>query len=832
MKNKRHKKYSKFIYFDTETVYQYSTPIEDTVISSEINGKEIKKIYKRLNVIAYAVGWCYADFFWRLDLIKNIDKPLQVDLKKCPTFIKFGKYAVDEFVRYLDHESIKYDLTVFVHNAAFDIPFLSAARDRRFKDCIEIEEKHGHKKCIVCKWRIKRPGYKTQNIEFKDTNLFENNSLKNSIKNFLDENGKKMTKDQIEYEKIDMEFNEDGSPKCYYILKRLKIGVNKKGEIIDVKQKIKVNWEDVEKDEHTYLLNDIKGLPLLEIQQMRLKETAYSVVKDKCNLTSMSPPEKRRLLNSLTKGTLGKMLCSWIQRHEYSDDELISEWASSHKGNYFNALLKHRYKDKKDYDMDLRSMFGGFTSFGSVDTWNAEEGEFGYVVDVNSLYPWIMTQGLPVGEVLNCPPPGLEGIDYVKQYVFRPRYRSHINKRNKKMFKGILPTWKPQYPFRTNVLGNSFFSKYKYLDDQVLRDDEFTIWSFYQDEIISKMCDYKFEFSRCRYQRLLNPLNKYMHAMQEIKQENSDFIEGKGSLKEMKYQASKVLSNAMYGKSMEKRHEDTLIYNQKLGVYMGVEEYKFYGGQVYEEPYFTGNTGSYICSYARLTLMKAMKAIIDKGGKVFYCDTDSIMFTLKGELPSEIPIHSKELGKFKVERIFNAFRGNGKCKKYHVSLRGINLKDDEVIPWIKNNHPKWVWQHLENKPVENWKHLLSPKFASSGFDKELIKQLPLSLIDILYSPNENIKIFDARNAAVRDMLTRVTLIKKLDSNFNVESVNEDHFGNKVVRGVAKDTGVLIPIDIKGKRKWILKRINELPLIDEDNQETWPDIENFEWYGGV
>lgn len=823
-KEKRHSKYNKYIYFDTETVFQESTPIEPTILKSNVGGIETTKVLKRLNVIAYAVGWCYADFFWRLDLINNVDKPLQVDLNKTPIFIRFGKNAVDHFIQYLDTQSKKYDLIVYVHNAAFDIPFLSAARDKYFKnfDEIKIIEEYGNKRCIRCKWTIKKPGYKTQNIEFKDTNLFENRSLKKCIENFIDENGEKMNKDKIEYEKTNMEFNDDGSIKCYYINKRIKVGINSKGEIVDKKESIKVNWDDVAVQEYEYLVNDIKGLPLLDIQQMRLKNIAYNTVKEKCNLTDMKPRQKRRLLQALTKGTFGKMLCSWIQEHEYADNEQIKKWVELHKGNYFNALLKHRYEDKESYLMDLRSMFGGFTSFGRYDTWTGKQGEFAYLVDVNSLYPSIMSEGLPVGAVLNEKPEGIEGVDYLKQYIFKPVYETYKDKKNRNVYKAILPRWKPQYPFRTNVLGNSFFIKYKYIEGEKKPSDEFTIWSFYFEDVIKKMCDYKFEFVGYRYQLLGNPLIKYMDAMQKIKQENTDFDEGSGSVTEIKYQASKILSNAMYGKSMEKKHEDTIYFHDKLRLYMNKDEFKLCGGEIHEEPYFTGNTGSYICSKARHTLILAMKAIFDLGGDIYYCDTDSIMFTLEGELPKEIPIHNKELGKFKVERIFNCFRGNGKCKKYHVSLRNINLKDSEIIPWIKNNHPSWVWQHLEGKELNDWKKLIKPKFASSGFDKDLIKQLPLEIIDILYSPNENIRVFNARNAAKRDELNKVTLIKRVDSDFNVDSDTENNYGLKVKRGLSYTTGVLYPEEINGVEKWVFKRKNELELID-DNKEDLSDF---------
>lgn len=211
---------------------------------------------------------------------------------------------------------------------------------------------------------------------------------------------------------------------------------------------------------------------------------------------------------------------------------------------------------------------------------------------------------------------------------------------------------------------------------------------------------------------------------------------------------------------------------------------------------------------ARCILLKGIKAICDGGGECFYTDTDSILFKLgeNQKLPKEIKIHPKELGCYKVEKIFNCFRSNGKCKKYHISLRGVNIDDDNLIDWVKNNHPNWVWQHLEGKPLEKWKDLLSIKLAASGFNKKEIKKLPLNIIDTLYSPNENILVARARKLKIEDKLTKVSAITLCDSSFNTWIEGIDDSGNLVDRGNKEITGILQ----KQNNEWKLYRMDEIP----------------------
>lgn len=81
-----------------------------------------------------------------------------------------------------------------------------------------------------------------------------------------------------------------------------------------------------------------------------------------------------------------------------------------------------------------------------------------------------------------------------------------------------------------------------------------------------------------------------------------------------------------------------------------------------------------ITSIGRARLMEAQKWVIDNGGNVYYCDTDSIMSDI--ELPPEM-VSSTEMGKFKLEATLPSQDLDIQCRKHYIFgdeivIKGIN----------------------------------------------------------------------------------------------------------------------------------------------------------------
>lgn len=98
----------------------------------------------------------------------------------------------------------------------------------------------------------------------------------------------------------------------------------------------------------------------------------------------------------------------------------------------------------------------------------------------------------------------------------------------------------------------------------------------------------------------------------------------------------------------------------------------FYGYRIpRKKPPRTANYmwGVYVTSYARLSLLEKILKVYHRGGKLLYCDTDSIMFT--GESAKAALEYGDDLGKMSLETydlgVYRASKGYLLCK--HASCR-------------------------------------------------------------------------------------------------------------------------------------------------------------------
>lgn len=148
--------------------------------------------------------------------------------------------------------------------------------------------------------------------------------------------------------------------------------------------------------------------------------------------------------------------------------------------------------------------------------------------------------------------------------------------------------------------------------------------------------------------------------------------EGKGAVK---YVAKRYL-NSLYGKWGQKRNFDKVVpiegsLRDMARKYKVKEVLSDLGlcviDDVSRSPYTTVHIASFITAYSRIMLYEAMEMVQDRGGQVYYCDTDSIVCDV--ELPT-----GENLGDLELENEIK--EGYFLFPKFYGFLNG---KDEEVV---------------------------------------------------------------------------------------------------------------------------------------------------------
>ena len=368
-------------------------------------------------------------------------------------------------------------------------------------------------------------------------------------------------------------------------------------------------------------------------------------------------------------------------------------WNNKHLNNYIKKGIKVYNFDQ--YELMRKFYSGGFTQFNPIYH-NKFFEKTGFSIDINSSYPWAMTQPLPYGELLEEPPKGTTNfLIYVvvdMEYRIRSKYINFICLKNK-----------TEKNVRYSMHGSNVFYFLK---------DEF---DFYRKIYHIKINDIKYYYARSF--TFLKPfINEYYHLKSEAD------ANGQLALKT----TYKLLLNSLYGSFakkaiypmqvwMSKKYYDQLKEN-KLDCLLDEKNKKWKpktfkqtnipNRDLYcvemekeEKPKSFPNMliGATITAYSRL---KLLNAIYELGVDRFvYCDTDSIYALGKKEnLPDSIKLDDYELGAWKVEfefskgKILGAKRyvfGN-KLDKIKSATSGIKLlklsEFDEVEKMLNSDY--------------------------------------------------------------------------------------------------------------------------------------------------
>lgn len=298
------------------------------------------------------------------------------------------------------------------------------------------------------------------------------------------------------------------------------------------------------------------------------------------------------------------------------------------------------------YDADIRQAYKGGYTYLKEGYSDIDLGE-GIVLDVNSLYPWVLyTQLLPFGE----------GIHFKGKYINDKIYPLFIQ-----MFKcqfdlkeGYLPTVQIKH-------GNGF-NPVEYLKNS--NNEQVTLCLTNVDiELFFKhynVTDIEY-ISGWKFRGATGLFKDYIDKWIKIKIESS--INGNQPMRQL----AKLMLNALYGKfALNPNVRSKMPYMDKDGII----RYKNLDWEIREPIYIP--IGVFTTAYARQKTISTAQLLYDR---FIYSDTDSLHLLGK-DLPNNIKIDDNELGAWKHEKTFCRARFiRSKCYIEEVEKYDKNAKD-------------------------------------------------------------------------------------------------------------------------------------------------------------
>lgn len=293
------------------------------------------------------------------------------------------------------------------------------------------------------------------------------------------------------------------------------------------------------------------------------------------------------------------------------------------KATKWNAI-KAGVKGKNIEDFIRMSYYGGRTEVFKPLLKN------GYHYDVNSLYPYVMLENkFPVGF-----PESVTDFERSKNlYMISKNFgigcgflkcRVHVPKMEI-----------PVLPYKDGS-GKLLFPIGK-LEG---------VWSYPELQLAEKMgCKIEEFFESVYFKDSDYIFKNYVSKFKHLKETS------KGALRDF----AKRMLNTLYGKFGMRRERATLttkesvtkkhtLYNKYTNTRYDVTFYEY--DTISKADYIQTHIASYVTAYARITLYKGFLSAINKGGNVYYCDTDSIATDV--ELDDSI-VDNNEFGKYKLE---------------------------------------------------------------------------------------------------------------------------------------------------------------------------------------
>lgn len=180
----------------------------------------------------------------------------------------------------------------------------------------------------------------------------------------------------------------------------------------------------------------------------------------------------------------------------------------------------------------------------------------------------------------------------------------------------------------------------------------------------------------------------------------------KSESKGAKRECAKLFLNSPYGKFGQSRTNRTIkTRDEMIKAGYSINEASFDGGYLYsfDETSYQNRSinpvyATFVTAYARHVLYEGIETVLNLGGDVYYCDTDSIKTNIK--LPDEM-IHSTDLGKWGFEGFYQ--------ESVFVSPKLYSMLGDETVKKAKGVYK----ENIDNLSFSDFKELITK-------DKEIV----------------------------------------------------------------------------------------------------------------
>lgn len=397
----------------------------------------------------------------------------------------------------------------------------------------------------------------------------------------------------------------------------------------------------------------------------------------------------------------------------------------------YNTTIDESFRfhvDKEQYQYIGVSNMGGFTSYNkNITMYRCSENEEIRYLDMNSMYPSIMAEGIPWKPLLNKPPVDSPYTTWKLISVHQIKWNSLLD------FNKTLPIPEIKITPKDSDKPYRFYVTEEYLNMMRENTDALVITEYhtlYQEKTI---CLKKFveDLYRKRVclKRELNDVKRLEQTQETI-----------AKIEQLNNQQTgiKIVLNSLYGKFCEKPHHTQCFYSN-------LTNWQYIRYPVENPVYRSILSGAYITSIGRLKLIDKIIQCAKQGWKVLYADTDSVIFVCP-KTADHTPIFGTDngwLGEWKVEGTFTTFVNSGVKKKYFIM--------DENNP---SNYRK----------------------AMSGVNKEFVQALEKQLkkgnrqtiedIIFIFDPNNNVILKRMKKNKVRTRLHNQTIIYESDFTFN------------------------------------------------------------------
>jgi hypothetical protein len=392
------------------------------------------------------------------------------------------------------------------------------------------------------------------------------------------------------------------------------------------------------------------GLPKLDvdrshIERLSFKETSEYCLRD-CEIVLLGLQYIRGSFSKVDADfayTLASISTRWVRRSK------VIDWMKFYEK--VGEKFVYSTQQLKADEFCLPAYYGGRVEVFKSGYFKKELFHY----DVTSSYPWSMTHPLPLYFRGFHPPPknienALEQCGISDATVYIPKGSMYVpilpvRFQNKLIF--------PEGKFRGRWTNVELLQLYK------LKHKGIQI----------------FIHGQARFDKLafLKPFVDTFYGLRKKAKESND---------EFQSYAYKILLNSLYGKLVENVERKSILYGAMVN-----ESIKKYGSRHIEQTQIPGiyalhtqsrgpfrhvAAGCYVTAYSRLKLLEGLETSLKAGGKIYYCDTDSII--TDKEIKS---FGSSDLGGFKLENVLT--EAEFVCPKVY---RIINTKG-EIIYKVK-----------------------------------------------------------------------------------------------------------------------------------------------------